>query len=139
MRALSAIDIALWDILGQACGQPIYRLLGGPVRESIPVYNTSGGPSYGALVGAGRAPRHPGWPGYGDIGAFNPQCKNRTPNVDRMASEGMKLTSFYAAPVCTPSRAQILTGCYAKRVGLPMVIFPAEAIGLSADADICKR
>jgi arylsulfatase A len=71
--------------------------------------------------------------GYGDVGAFNPKCKNRTPNIDRMANEGMKLTSFYAAPVCTPSRAQILTGCYAKRVGLPQVIFPAQAIGLSAE------
>ena len=52
MRALSAIDLALWDILGQACNQPVYRLLGGPVRDAIPVYNTSGGPSYGALAGA---------------------------------------------------------------------------------------
>ncbi len=71
--------------------------------------------------------------GYGDIGPFNPKTKNRTPNLDRMAKEGMKLTSFYAAPVCTPSRAQILTGCYAKRVSLPVVIFPAAPIGLSAE------
>jgi arylsulfatase A len=71
--------------------------------------------------------------GYGDIGPFNPQTKNRTPNLDRMAREGMKLTSFYAAPVCTPSRAQLLTGCYAKRVSLPAVIVPAAPIGLSAD------
>ena len=69
--------------------------------------------------------------GYGDIGPFNPKTKNRTPNLDRMAKEGMKLTSFYAAPVCTPSRAQFLTGCYAKRVSLPQVIFPACPIGLS--------
>jgi L-alanine-DL-glutamate epimerase-like enolase superfamily enzyme len=68
LRALSAIDVALWDILGQACGQPVYRLLGGPVRETIPIYNTCGGPSYGAVAGAGDSPRHPGWPGYGDIG-----------------------------------------------------------------------
>lgn len=40
MRALSAIDIALWDLLGQAAGLPVYRLLGGPCRTSIPVYNT---------------------------------------------------------------------------------------------------
>src|SRR5947209_18498155 len=40
--------------------------------------------------------------GYGDIACFNPKTKNRTPNLDRMAREGMKLTSFYAAPVCTP-------------------------------------
>src|SRR4051812_32909824 len=60
--------------------------------------------------------------GYGDIAPFNPKTKNRTPNLDRMAKEGMKLTSFYAAPVCTPSRAQFLTGCYAKRVSLSQVI-----------------
>jgi arylsulfatase A len=70
--------------------------------------------------------------GYGDIAPFNGQTPNRTPHLDRMAREGMKLTSFYAAPVCTPSRAQILTGCYAKRVSLPAVIFPAAPIGLSA-------
>jgi len=68
--------------------------------------------------------------GYGDIGPFG-STKNRTPNIDRMAREGMKLTSFYAAPVCTPSRAQVLTGCYAKRVSLPDVIFPACPIGIS--------
>ena len=48
-----------------------------------------------------------------------------------MAREGMKLTSFYACPVCTPSRAQFLTGCYAKRVSLPNVLFPAAQVGLS--------
>src|SRR5262245_44042803 len=69
--------------------------------------------------------------GYGDITPFNPQTKNRTPSLDRMAREGMKLTSFYACPVCTPSRAQFLTGCYAKRVSLPAVIFPAAGVGLS--------
>jgi arylsulfatase A-like enzyme len=69
--------------------------------------------------------------GYGDIGPFG-SVKNRTPNLDRMAREGVKLTSFYAAPVCTPSRAQILTGCYAKRVSLPLVLSPAAPIGLSA-------
>ncbi len=71
--------------------------------------------------------------GYGDIAPFNAKTKNRTPHLDRMAKEGMKLTSFYAAPVCTPSRAQVLTGCYAKRVSLPGVLFPAAPIGLSAD------
>ena len=68
--------------------------------------------------------------GYGDIGPFG-SAKNRTPNLDRMAHEGMTLTSFYAAPVCTPSRAQVLTGCYAKRVSLPNVIFPACPTGLN--------
>ena len=70
--------------------------------------------------------------GYGDIGPFG-STKNRTPNLDRMAREGLKLTSFYAAPVCTPSRAQILTGCYAKRVSLPDVIGPRSPIGLNTN------
>ena len=48
--------------------------------------------------------------GYGDIGPFG-ATKQKTPNLDRMAREGMKLTSFYAAPVCSVSRAQLLTGC----------------------------
>ena len=69
--------------------------------------------------------------GYGDVGPFG-STKNRTPNLDRMAKEGLKMTSFYGAPVCTPSRAQLITGCYAKRVSLPDVLFPAEAIGLSS-------
>ncbi len=42
MRAISAIDIALWDILGQRADQPIYNLLGGAYREKLPIYNTSG-------------------------------------------------------------------------------------------------
>jgi arylsulfatase A len=70
--------------------------------------------------------------GYGDIGPFGSKL-NRTPNLDRMAAEGMKLTSFYAAPVCTPSRAQMMTGCYAKRVSMPRVIFPACPTGLSTN------
>lgn len=56
--------------------------------------------------------------GYGDIGCFG-STKHRTPNIDRLATEGARLTSFYsAAPVCTPSRASFLTGCYPRRVGL---------------------
>jgi galactonate dehydratase len=77
LRALSALDVALWDVLGQACGQPIYRLLGGPVRERIPIYNTCGGPSYGARKGRELSPvKHPGWPGYGDVGQPGPLQDN---------------------------------------------------------------
>jgi len=80
--------------------------------------------------------------GYGDIGPFGSKL-NRTPNLDRMAEQGMKLTSFYAAPVCTPSRAQMMTGCYAKRVSMPQVIFPSCPTGLSAKehtvASLLKR
>ena len=68
--------------------------------------------------------------GYGDIGPFGSKL-NRTPHLDRMAAEGMKLTSFYAAPVCSVSRAQLLTGCYGARVSVPGVYFPGEAHGLN--------
>lgn len=70
--------------------------------------------------------------GYADIGPFG--SNNRTPNLDRMAREGRKLTSHYAAPVCTPSRTALLTGCYPKRaLPLPHVLFPAAALGLHPD------
>lgn len=69
--------------------------------------------------------------GYGDVGPFGSKI-NRTPNLDRMAKEGRKLTSFYAAPVCSPSRAALMTGCYAKRaLPIPHVLFPESATGLA--------
>jgi arylsulfatase A len=69
--------------------------------------------------------------GYADIGPFG-STLHRTPQLDRMAREGRKLTSFYAAPVCSPSRAALMTGCYPKRVlGIPHVLFPAGANGLA--------
>jgi len=67
--------------------------------------------------------------GYADIGPFG-ATKQKTPHLDRMANEGMKLTSFYAAPVCSVSRAQLLTGCYGARVSVPGVFFPAGPQGL---------
>jgi len=70
--------------------------------------------------------------GYGDIGPFG-ATKQRTPNLDQMASEGMKLTSFYAAPVCSVSRAQLLTGCYGARVSVPGVYPPGSANGLNPE------
>jgi arylsulfatase A-like enzyme len=70
--------------------------------------------------------------GYGDIGPYGSKL-NRTPELDRMAAEGMKLTSFYAAPVCSASRAQLMTGSYAPRVSVPGVFFPAGKNGLNPD------
>lgn len=67
--------------------------------------------------------------GYGDIGPFG-ATKQKTPNLDRMAQEGMKLTSFYAAPVCSVSRAQLMTGCYGARISVPAVYPPGSKNGL---------
>jgi arylsulfatase A-like enzyme len=56
--------------------------------------------------------------GYGDLGCYG-SVKNRTPNIDRLSQQGMRFTDFYSSsPVCTPSRASLLTGCYARRVGM---------------------
>jgi arylsulfatase A-like enzyme len=55
--------------------------------------------------------------GYGDFGAYG-ATDIKTPNVDRLAREGVKLTDFYAAPTCTPTRASLITGRYQQRVGL---------------------
>ena len=53
--------------------------------------------------------------GYQDVGCFG-SPKIKTPRLDKMASEGMKFTSFYAQTVCGPSRAALMTGCYPLRV-----------------------
>lgn len=71
--------------------------------------------------------------GYADVGPFG-STLNRTPNLDRMAREGRRFTSFYAAPVCSPSRAALMTGCYPKRVlPIPHVLFPGDGVGLSSN------
>jgi len=71
--------------------------------------------------------------GYADVGAYGSKL-NRTPNLDRMAREGRLLTSFYAAPVCSPSRAALMTGCYPKRsLSIPHVLFPANDMGLAPE------
>ena len=70
--------------------------------------------------------------GYGDLSCFGSETI-KTPNVDRLAEEGRKFTSFMvASPVCTPSRAALLTGCYPKRVGMHQhVLFPTSTKGLN--------
>jgi len=56
--------------------------------------------------------------GYGDLSCFGGEHVS-TPRIDKMAKEGARLTSFYvAAPVCTPSRAALMTGCYPKRIDM---------------------
>lgn len=70
--------------------------------------------------------------GYGDLSCFG-STKIQTPHIDRLANEGRKFTSFMvASPVCTPSRAALLTGCYPKRVGMHKhVLFPSSKKGLN--------
>jgi arylsulfatase A-like enzyme len=80
--------------------------------------------------------------GYADIGPFG-NTEVRTPHLDKLATEGMKFTSFYATPVCSMSRACLMTGCYNARVSIPGVLFPRDTIGLNPSevtlAEIVKQ
>lgn len=92
----------------------------------------------GAAWGQGAETRPPNFVviladdlGYGDVGCYG-STTIRTPRIDRMAAEGVRFNDFYAAAVCTPSRASLLTGCYAARVGLAAgVLFPHAQLGLN--------
>ncbi|NDD64974.1 MAG: arylsulfatase [Acidobacteria bacterium] len=104
--------------------------------------------------GASRAGRSPGNPpnivliyaddlGYGDLGSYGARGY-QTPNLDRMAAEGIRLTSFYVATaVCSASRAALLTGAYPNRIGIRGALDHSARIGLSPDeetiAELLKR
>jgi len=77
--------------------------------------------------------------GYADLGCFGGTHVS-TPRIDKMAAEGSRLTSFYvAAPLCTPSRAGLMTGCYPKRIDMAVgsddfpVLLAADSKGLNPD------
>jgi arylsulfatase A-like enzyme len=73
--------------------------------------------------------------GYGDLGCFG-NTKYKTPHLDRMAKEGCRLTSFYAAvPFCAPTRACLLTGRYPPRCGLTRNPVPKEDLAGAKNAD----
>ncbi|MEM9015788.1 MAG: sulfatase [Verrucomicrobiota bacterium] len=72
--------------------------------------------------------------GYGDLGCFGATDVS-TPNIDEMAKEGLKLTSFYVSPVCSPTRASLMTGCYAQRVGIGGVLFERSRSALHPDEE----
>lgn len=108
-RAHSAVDIALWDILGQRCGQPLYQLIGGRFRDTAPIYNTCGGYQYGrkelqyrgtsrapvagAAVGAllaGTSPRGP----YEDLEAFQTRADQLALSLLDQNITAMKIWPF---------------------------------------------
>jgi arylsulfatase A-like enzyme len=81
--------------------------------------------------------------GYADIGPFGAKGY-ATPNLDRMAREGMKFTSFYSAQaVCSASRTALLTGCYPNRLGIGGALGPHSKVGISSKemtiAQVCKQ
>jgi len=69
--------------------------------------------------------------GYADVGCFGAEGFE-TPNLDKMALEGVRFTDFHASTaVCSASRASLLTGCYPERVGILGALFPESKIGIS--------
>lgn len=99
MRAMSAIDLALWDILGQVCNVPVWQLLGGKARDRVAVYNSCGGPSYGRKPIGDNYDQ--GWPGHGDIGKPGPLEDNWSANfaagdlAEELLAEGYKAMKFW--------------------------------------------
>ena len=73
--------------------------------------------------------------GYADVGKYGAKGFT-TPNLDRMASEGVRFTDFYVSEaVCSASRASLLTGCYAERVSIHGALGPSSTIGLNPEEE----
>lgn len=70
--------------------------------------------------------------GYGDLSCYGAD-DIATPNIDGMAMEGAKFNSFYVSPVCSPTRAALMTGSHSTRVGIGGVMFPRNNHGLNPD------
>jgi len=121
---------APWDRTGPALRRRDFlRLVGGAAAMGLPA----------ALAEAAAGQRPPNFVflfaddlGYADLGCYGSD-KIATPNLDRMAAEGIRFNDFYTGePVCTPTRAALMTGCYPKRVGLHRhVLFPTSKTGLN--------
>jgi len=99
MRAASAIDIALWDLWGKASGQPVHQLLGGAVRDAVPVYNTCAGPRYVRQT-TGVSPSNFGLPGdaakveYDDLDGFLHRADEVAHSLLEMGIASMKIWPF---------------------------------------------
>jgi hypothetical protein len=80
--------------------------------------------------------------GYADVGSYGAKGFE-TPNIDRLAAEGMRFTDWYVAQaVCSASRAALLTGCYPNRIGIMGALGPRSRHGIHSDettlAEVCK-
>lgn len=80
--------------------------------------------------------------GYGDLGGYG-ATDIRTPHIDRLAQQGTRFTDFYVAqPVCTASRAALLSGCYPNRVGLEGALNHTSETGIAAGevllSELCR-
>jgi L-alanine-DL-glutamate epimerase-like enolase superfamily enzyme len=128
MRAMSAIDIALWDLFGQATGQPIYQLLGGACHDRVRVYNTCAGYEYvrsKPVQGTANfgLPARAGGPGrpYEDLLAFKTDAGALAESLLEMGITGMKIWPFDEA-------AEASNGTYISNADLKKALLPFEQI-----------
>jgi arylsulfatase len=80
--------------------------------------------------------------GYGDVGCFGAKGFE-TPNLDKLAKQGVRFTDFHVSqPVCSASRASLMTGCYANRISIHGALGPGARHGIHANettlAEVCK-
>ncbi len=95
LRGLSALDVCLWDILGQAAGLPIWQVLGGATRDRIRTYNTCGGPTYGRSAKGGVGYGAEGVGGkYEDLAAFVERPDELAQELLAEGLSGMKIWPF---------------------------------------------
>ncbi len=74
--------------------------------------------------------------GYGDLSCYG-ATGYKTPNIDKLATTGMRFTNFYTAQaVCSASRAALLTGCYSNRVGITGALMPYDSIGINPEEEL---
>ena len=67
--------------------------------------------------------------GYGDLGCYgHPTIK--TPNIDKIAKQGVRFTNFYARHKCSPARASLMSGAYNFRVGVGSIVYPHSSVGM---------
>lgn len=132
MRACSAIDIALWDILGQATGQPLYVLLGGRSRDDIRIYNTCAGPRY--MRGAEQRVANWGLNGgehdrYDDLNGFLHRADVLAEELLADGISAMKIWPFDIA-------AEAHGGVYITRAELDQALEPLRKVRAAVGAEM---
>lgn len=127
MTARSATDN--WNLVGRWLFIAIAAILSCGVSSAQDPEHTASRPPNIILILADDL-------GYGDLGCYG-NTSIATPHLDRMAAEGLRFTSFYAASsVCSASRAALLTGCYPQRVSIPGVISANVTYGIHPDEQL---